>query len=51
MKILMACEESQIVTNAFRSKGHEAYSCDIIETSGKHPEWHIQCDVLEIIKM
>ena len=47
MKILVACEESQIVTKAFRAKGHEAFSCDIIPCSGGHPEWHIQDDVLK----
>ena len=47
MKILIACEESQTVCKAFREKGHEAYSCDIQECSGGHPEWHIQGDVLE----
>lgn len=45
MKVLVACEESQAVCKAFRKKGHEAYSCDIIECSGGHPEWHIQEDV------
>ena len=49
MKVLVACEESQAVCKAFREKGHEAYSCDIIECSGGHPEWHIQGDVLEIL--
>ena len=49
MKVLVACEESQAVCTAFREKGHEAYSCDIIECSGGHPEWHIQCDVLNIL--
>jgi hypothetical protein len=49
MKILVACEESQVVTMAFRAKGHEAYSCDVIPCSGGHPEWHIQQDVLEVI--
>lgn len=49
MKVLVACEESQRVCMAFREKGHEAYSCDIIECSGGHPEWHIQGDVLEIL--
>lgn len=49
MKILLACEESQIVTKAFRALGHEAFSCDIQECSGGHPEWHIQGDVLEVI--
>lgn len=51
MKILVACEESQAVTIAFRNKGHEAYSCDLQECSGGHPEWHIQDDVLKVIHM
>ena len=49
MRVLVACEESQAVCKAFREKGHEAYSCDIIECSGGHPEWHIQGDVLNIL--
>lgn len=49
MKILVACEESQAVTKELRRLGHEAYSCDIIECSGGHPEWHIQQDVLTIL--
>ena len=49
MKVLIACEESQRVCMAFREKGHEAYSCDIIECSGGHPEWHIQDDVLPLL--
>lgn len=51
MKILVACEESQAVTRELRRLGHEAYSCDIIPCSGGHPEWHIQVDVLELLKM
>jgi hypothetical protein len=47
MKVLVSCEESQRVCIAFRNKGHEAYSCDILECSGGHPEWHIQDDVLK----
>lgn len=47
MKILVACEESQAVTIAFRNKGHEAYSCDIQECSGGHPEWHIKGDAIK----
>lgn len=47
MKILVACEESQAVTLAFRARGHEAYSCDLQPCSGGHPEWHIQRDALE----
>lgn len=50
MRILLACEESQTVCKAFRAKGHEAYSCDILPPSGGKPEWHIQCDVLPLLK-
>ena len=49
MKILVACEESQAVTIELRRLGHEAYSCDIQECSGGHPEWHIRWDALAII--
>jgi hypothetical protein len=49
MKILVACEESQAVTKELRRLGHEAYSCDIIECSGGHPEWHIMGDALAVI--
>lgn len=49
MKVLVACEESQRVCTAFRERGHEAYSCDIIECSGGHPEWHIMQDVLPLL--
>ena len=49
MKILVACEESQAVTKEMRRLGHEAYSCDIIDQSGGHPEWHIKHDVLPLI--
>lgn len=50
MKVLVACEESQAVCKAFREFGHEAYSCDIQECSGGHPEWHIQGDALPLLK-
>ena len=50
MKILVACEESQEVCKAFRAKGHEAYSCDLQEPSGGHPEWHILGDALDAVK-
>lgn len=50
MKVLIACEESQEVCKAFRKLGHEAYSCDIQEPSGGHPEWHIHSDALEAVK-
>lgn len=49
MKVLIACEESQAVTIAFRKKGIEAYSCDILPCSGGHPEWHLQQDVNELL--
>lgn len=49
MRILICCEESQTVCSAFREKGHEAYSCDIIDCSGGRPEWHIKGDVLPYI--
>lgn len=48
-KVLIACEESQTVCKAFRERGFEAYSCDIIEPSGGHPDWHIQEDALLLI--
>ncbi len=51
MKILVACEESQAVTVELRRLGHEAYSCDLIPCSGGHPEWHLQVDTLELLKM
>lgn len=49
MKVLVACEESQAVTIAFRELGHEAYSCDVQPCSGGHPEWHLQQDVLPLL--
>ena len=49
MNVLIACEESQEVCKAFRARGHRAFSCDIQECSGGHPEWHIQDDVLGIL--
>lgn len=50
MKVLVACEESQTVCKAFRERGHEAYSCDIQEPSGGHPEWHILGDAMKAIE-
>ena len=50
MKILCACEESQAVTKEFRALGHEAYSCDILPTSGSNPEWHLQQDVTQLLE-
>ena len=49
MKILVGCEESQVIAKAFRASGHEAYSCDLYPCSGGHPEWHIQKDVIEVM--
>lgn len=51
MKILIACEESQTVCKEMRKLGHEAYSCDIDPCSGGHPEWHLQVDAAELLKM
>lgn len=50
MKVLIACECSQTVCKEFRALGHEAYSCDVEEQYGGHPEWHIKGDCLEILK-
>lgn len=50
MRVLVACEESQRVTIAFRNRGHQAFSCDIKECSGGHREWHIKGDVIEHLK-
>jgi site-specific DNA-cytosine methylase len=49
MRVLVACEESQTVCKEFRRLGHEAYSCDVQECSGGHPEWHLQYDVFDVI--
>lgn len=50
MNVLVACEESQTVCKAFRARGHRAFSCDIIEPSGGHPEWHIHGDALAALR-
>lgn len=50
MRILIACEESQEVCKAFRALGQESYSCDLQECSGGHPEWHLRCDVREVLE-
>ena len=49
MNVLIACEESQTVCKAFRERGHRAFSCDIQDCSGGHPEWHIKGDVLPLL--
>ena len=51
IKILVGCEESQVITKSFRNLGYEAYSCDLKEPSGGHPEWHLQMDVFEAIDL
>lgn len=50
-RILVACEESQAITKELRALGHDAFSCDLLPCSGGHPEWHLQCDVFEAIKL
>lgn len=50
MRVLVACEESQAITKAFRDCGHEAYSSDLQSCSGGHPEWHIKGDCFDVIK-
>lgn len=50
-RVLVACEESQAVTSRLRKMGVEAYSCDLLPTSGANPEWHIQADALEVVKI
>ena len=49
MKVLIGCEESQAMCKAFRALGHEAFSCDLQECSGGHPEWHIQGDIMQLL--
>lgn len=50
MRVLVACEASQVVTKAFRSEGCEAYSCDVLPCTGERPEWHMQRDVRELLR-
>lgn len=49
LRVLIACEESQTITKEFRALGHEAYSCDVLPSSGGHPEWHLQQDVVPLL--
>ena len=51
MSVLVACEESQVVTIELRKRGIEAFSCDLLPCSGGHPDWHLQTDVLELLKL
>lgn len=50
MRVLVACEESQVVAAAFRARGHEAYSADVLPTSGARPDWHLQGDVTPLLR-
>lgn len=50
LRVLVACEESQKVCNAFRKLGHEAYSADFLPPSGGNPQWHIQGDVSDVLQ-
>jgi hypothetical protein len=50
LNVLISCEESQRVCKEFRRLGHNAYSCDLLKCSGEHPEWHFNCDVLDVIQ-
>ena len=49
LNILVNCEESQAVTIALRALGHNAFSCDLLECSGGHPEWHLQMDAIKAL--
>ena len=51
LRVLIACEESQEVCKAFRTLGHKAFSCDLQDCSGGHPEWHIKCDCLKVLNL
>ena len=51
MRVLVGCEESQAVTIELRKLGHEAFSCDLQECSGGYPEWHLQMDIFEAVKL
>jgi len=50
VKVIIGCEFSQVVTKAFRARGYEAYSCDLLPAEGGHPEWHYQEDIFEVCK-
>lgn len=51
MRVLVACEESQIVCKAFRALGFDAFSCDLLPASGGFPEWHFQQDVRDLLNL
>lgn len=48
MRVIIGCEFSQIVTKAFRDKGHEAYSCDLLPGE-INSDWHFQCDIRDLL--
>ncbi len=50
MKVLIGCEESQVLCQEFRDAGHECYSCDLLPTRG-NPDWHYQADIMEVIPL
>ena len=50
MRILVACEESQVISKELRKLGHDAFSCDLLPCSGGHPEWHFNYDVVKVIE-
>lgn len=49
MEILIGCEESQTVCIEFRKLGHNAFSCDLLDCSGGHPEWHLKMDIFKAL--
>lgn len=49
MEVLIACEESQVVMNAFRKMGHNAYSCDLLDPSGMDMRHHLKMDAFSAI--
>ena len=51
MNVLVACEESQAVCLAFRKLGHNAFSCDLQECSGGHPEYHFKGNMFDVIAL
>lgn len=51
LRVLVACEESQEACKAFRALGHKAFSCDLQDCSGGHPEWHIKGDALKVLNL
>ena len=51
MRILLGCEESQAVCIEMRKQGHEAFSCDLQDCTGGHPEWHLKMDIFEAVKL